>query len=701
MNIQRIEIYSCGPITKFEEDIYPLTVIYAKNEKGKTTIVENIIASLFKNQKDKMFPTLRGDNFIGPCKIVVSGISDRPTEFSPHGRKKIDDFLVEDGSIFPKSVYNLLYIKGAETEIVKDSGGIDKTTLKRLISKQNILQKIEDEIPPEVSYTSFDGKSIIEGHKKGLYKKYIENQEKLINIREITENFYRKISQTEIVKLNKEQKALLEQKEKMRKAKGYYAFELSEKIKQIKYKLSLMTDSELKIFESDIHDYVIESNNLPEKEIEFSTLEGVEDDIEWITKAEKDYTQITSISHRKTSLFITIAALILIIISIILYFYNSSFFLIFLGISLLFLLFTIFFSLIKEKEDNKVVSRTILDEIKQQFEIRYDQELKSLADFGPLRKKFEKKAWKKSELESEIRVNRENMKNLKTRIEIFLEKMKIQADPEEWTEQAVKLNREREKMKSDLATYETMLDGLDVDESDFEEVPQTIKYSRSAENNIDERIASIDQRKKEQVEEFNVIRSKLSNHIGEKAFLDSFEEISDELCRKEDEYRREVMVCLSKIIAGHIVKEIIDEYIKEEDKQIEDYLNDDEITEFLHKFTRTYDKIAILNDDILVEHDEESYNIKNLGTGAQQQVLLALRIGITRMLTKKENLFLILDDAFQYSDWERRQYLVENMVDLVEEGWQVVYFTMDDDINQRFSQEGKRLKEGLFKMITL
>ena len=78
-----------------------------------------------------------------------------------------------------------------------------------------------------------------------------------------------------------------------------------------------------------------------------------------------------------------------------------------------------------------------------------------------------------------------------------------------------------------------------------------------------------------------------------------------------------------------------------------------------------------------------------MSTGAQEQILLALRIGFARKWMEQNALFLILDDAFQHSDWERRVRLVDEMVSLAQQGWQIIYFSMDDHIRKLFEDRVK------------
>jgi uncharacterized protein YhaN len=60
-------------------------------------------------------------------------------------------------------------------------------------------------------------------------------------------------------------------------------------------------------------------------------------------------------------------------------------------------------------------------------------------------------------------------------------------------------------------------------------------------------------------------------------------------------------------------------------------------------------------------------------------------------LTFREPAFMLFDDAFQHSDWQRRGRLVEHCLNLVEKGWQVFYFCMDEDMRRRFEEAGDAL----------
>ena len=81
--------------------------------------------------------------------------------------------------------------------------------------------------------------------------------------------------------------------------------------------------------------------------------------------------------------------------------------------------------------------------------------------------------------------------------------------------------------------------------------------------------------------------------------------------------------------------------------------------------------------------------------------MLGLRIGFASKLLAGEPLFLILDDAFQHSDWERREILVDKLMGLADIGWQIIYFSMDDHIKSLFTQRVEPKFKDRYRFIEL
>ena len=121
----------------------------------------------------------------------------------------------------------------------------------------------------------------------------------------------------------------------------------------------------------------------------------------------------------------------------------------------------------------------------------------------------------------------------------------------------------------------------------------------------------------------------------------------------------------------------------------------------MKKITGKYQSLNLIDDQVYARDPYQDYPLRDLSTGAREQVQLALRLGIASHISGGEPLFVILDDAFQHSDWDRRKSLVQGTVDLAKNGWQVIYLTMDDHIRNLFLEIGKAGLKNKFKSFTL
>jgi DNA repair exonuclease SbcCD ATPase subunit len=90
--------------------------------------------------------------------------------------------------------------------------------------------------------------------------------------------------------------------------------------------------------------------------------------------------------------------------------------------------------------------------------------------------------------------------------------------------------------------------------------------------------------------------------------------------------------------------------------------------------------------DLSVERDDGShFPVESLSRGARDQLALAIRLSLVRRLLGEPG-FLVLDDAFLTSDAGRREALTRALVELANEGWQILYFTFDPALRDRLAQ---------------
>jgi len=104
--------------------------------------------------------------------------------------------------------------------------------------------------------------------------------------------------------------------------------------------------------------------------------------------------------------------------------------------------------------------------------------------------------------------------------------------------------------------------------------------------------------------------------------------------------------------------------------------------------TRKYKKIKIENQDfVAVDEEGNEYPINLLSSGARDQLLLCFRFSALKKLFPA-GIFLLLDDAFIFADWERRCRLAELLKKFVDEGNQVFYFTSDEHSRDLLARYG-------------
>jgi uncharacterized protein YhaN len=144
----------------------------------------------------------------------------------------------------------------------------------------------------------------------------------------------------------------------------------------------------------------------------------------------------------------------------------------------------------------------------------------------------------------------------------------------------------------------------------------------------------------------------------------------------------------AEILAGILVSDVLDDVRAQEEKQIRDRLASPLVGQPILQITNRYSGVLYEDDCVWVQDDYGRFEISDLSTGAREQVLLGLRLGFAAQILKQQRLFLLLDDAFQHADWQRRERLLSQVVELAKDGWQITYFTMDDHIRDLFNSAG-------------
>ncbi len=704
VQITRLSMQGCGPVKDLEADLSPLTLVYAGNERGKTTLVENILASLFRDPRDGMYPELRGDSFIGRSQVTVSIDGQKPETFTPGNRKKtLDDILEQGGMSLPRSLYNLLFVRGAQLEIVQSSGGIDRRAIKSLLSRQYVYDAILDRLEPEIHYTRIEDGMIRPEKKMGKYFKVFQNHSQLVReVEDLSREFHNRLSRTGLVKLNKKLAGLSAKMKKMDQARRYHAWALKKEADQLNAAISSIDEQELERVDTAIREYGRLKNEAEEMEKRVKQFGDLQKDIRWLEEAEREYQNSMAASSNRWQTVFLVVSIAAIPAAMLAYYFMPRLLFPMLGLSFISLLLSLLFSYVTRGVTTPETARATMNAIEEQFQSRFNTKLSTVADFRAVASLLGQKLGQKQALEENAGNARGKARTMESEIPLRLASMGISETSIEKAPLLVrKRKQELQHEKNRLAECKSQLKMLNVPESEYSRQLAEVEYSPAAEASIRDEIEKCRSAIAEERQGFDMLLRKLSDVIGsETAYSGSLETISEKLDETIKKLHRERSEAYAEMVAGVAVRDVIAEFQKEEDTQIEAYLNDTTITGSLEKLTGRYTGIYLDGDMLRIGDGTVSYPLEELSTGAREQVLMALRVGIAQRISGSDALFLLLDDAFQYSDWKRREYLVEQALTLVKEGWQVIYLTMDDDIRDRFLEAGEKMGDR-FSMITL
>ncbi|MGQ9620758.1 MAG: hypothetical protein ACUVTX_07230, partial [Bacteroidales bacterium] len=249
IKIRNITAKNCGPVGAFNQEFSNLNLIYSRNEGGKSFLVEFIIRCLFKNKKP--WGELRET---GTGRVTVTGLDNKQVDFKPDKGAKLENYLEEDARGLPLSLLNLLVVKEGETGIEGSKEGIDKETIKDLLSSRHILDALDSKISETVKKAKIDDE--IEIDKKGIGKNYYDKLAQLGRINEIISRLNIDSGQWMIKDLKLKIEKLRGEKETLLRARRYKAFKLSGEIERLEETLEktpeeiiLKLDEQIKKYE--------------------------------------------------------------------------------------------------------------------------------------------------------------------------------------------------------------------------------------------------------------------------------------------------------------------------------------------------------------------------------------------------------------------------------------------------------------------
>ncbi len=690
IKIDSIRLGVDGPLVQaFDFDPTNLNVIHGSNESGKTYIVESMIELLFRTGRRAHHNwKVRGWE-APPGMIILSGLDNG--ELTLTGETFLDDDWKNHGLGVPQDFSRLLVVRAGETRLTAESengDGVGRTLLKDYLSGEGLLDRIEGGISITLQNSAVHDRQI-DGPRRGEIRTRLQREEMVENVGRLLNEAEESYTSSEIDSLQEELKEAERQIDIQRRAKRYLAATLDNEFQDCQNKRNAMpTPKQFAEIETKIDRHESLKNEVDENSTRLSELETSNEKRQWLIGAQQEYGELVQTRTTKNlpkSAFMYLAAFSVVGALTSGLLGQNAILAIFLAASVCFAILYIFQ---RNRELPIGPPSQRLETLKLDFKRKIDsklvnsesfqREIAELPDNRALTTHIQDKLAQDSNEMAELEEEIKNRLGLLQTSELWRE-----AVNHEWS-RAEKLDSRIEILGTDLAR-------LNVDKNEYLTEGPEEEWSSDHLGELINKRNEIEPN----LQGIKITLATLRGRISAKTGLEEdarWEELIPALQSEHEDKSKEYKQITAEILAKVQVAAVINNLREQENERIAEGLENAILTERLWAITGRYERMELADEGlILVTDGGEKHPLADVSTGAQEQIYLILRMGFASIAMNGEPGFLILDDAFQHSDWPRRQRLVDLTLRLVEEGWQIFYFTMDDHIKGLFETAGAPL----------
>lgn len=685
VHIDEISVRHLGPLPEFYMKLGRVNLIYGHNESGKTCLVEFIIRSMFKPQADWR---LRPAHASG--RVVVSGFGKQAQIFTPSERRKLDDYWQSDKRNLPSSLSRLLVIKAGEVWLAKDDpGGVDHKVLKEYLSNSWLIDGIRDSIMASTRNAEIVNKAI-EGANQGDLKRRKDIQEDLAEIDRRIEQLNDGFASGELAWINRQLLQKQAELEAERRARRGTAYRLDQEMRQLETRINNLPEEEIQQISDQIHQYRYKEEQARKIQRDYHEKKTQSSQYEWLQKAVEAYESRSAAVAVKTNWTFP-AAIGLLLIAALLFTYWGD--MILAGLALLGL---IFLGWLYHRRMALMIKLAVdikhLNDVAAEYERRMGEIMKDIATLKAKRDEQAIMAELAGEKEKELLAIQNDLNQIEFDITRRLYNLTGKNITKEgWKHTVDGLKQQLKDLCRDKAEKQLKIKGLGVPPEEYLEEAADLQHNEERYKQLQRECQEFEAQKTQIEENLRNLKYSLAGFLK----LDSppdWEMLIDKLQEKRRETADHYRAIVARILAGILVNQELNQLAQAEDERIREGLISPLVLTPLKRITRRYDNLTLEDGQIFVSGQQGKFNLRELSTGTQEQVLLSLRMGFAAQHLKQEHLFFVMDDAFQHADWRRREYLVEQVVELEQSGWQILYLTMDDHIRDLFKDMfGERL----------
>ena len=692
LRIDRIKVNRGGPLeSDFEFEPGDLNLIYGQNETGKTYVVESLIKFLFKtNSRAPGDWSLRDWDIAG--RAIVSGLESDLVTFTKSG-DKLEDYW-EDGLGLPQNLSRLLVVRAGETLLAKAGDGVGREILKEYLSGEGLLDRVADRISATVQKAEIQGSEIV-GNQTGELKTRKRCGERLTELQSLIDQVEEGYASGEAYLRRQEKKELVAQLETLENAKRYHAAQLHGQIQGLQSEQGeLPTEGDLARLEADVATWESNKAEIETKSEKLQGLESTSADYRWAREALDVYKDHTSgAAGSGTNLWFVVLTLVALAGTL-------TFGLLGLPLpSIVSAVLSVLFGAMTYRDLKKSASsageNTELEKLKTEYRTKFGSDLTDQATLQAKLGELNKNEILVTPLREALSGLYDKTRTLETKTTATLKAwMGSDVPAEAWRATIRDLKEKSDGLQGQIDSIGIELTAVGVPGHEYVEEDPGEKWDPERYAELTEGLRVTGEALKQEEEELEMLKARVAQATGLEN--SDWEDLITDLRDKREEAAQEYQKHTAEILAKIQVHTVIEEFRVDENSRIAQGLERGELTEPLQALTGRYRSIRLDEDQglVLTSDKDEEYPLASMSTGAREQIFLALRMGFASIAMEGKTGFLILDDAFQHSDWNRRENLVTRTLSFVQSGWQVFYFTMDDHIRDLFEGVGDQMGDG-------
>ena len=694
VSIDKITVENVGPLREQTFELGPFNLVYGQNETGKTFLVEFILQSLFRHAANWQ---LR--NITGRGKVTLTGLEKKPTEFTPDSTRKLEDYWEEQDAGLPVNMARLLVVKGSELALsARTPGGVGRSVLKTSLSRESLLDDILSPIQQTLLDASLENGTII-ADRRGKIKDREELASELDQLQELVSVVQESYSGGPIRELTLQQEKIQASMQDQRKAKRHHAYQLHQKRQELQEDRSRLQDKKIQDLRDHIRDHQSLASELKQIQNDLPGKKAASKKFVWLKNARETWENMELDRSGQPRTIIAYLGMILITAGMVVGLLNLPW--VSFGVTIPGLLLVAYYGWQLTAWSRSTATDQERESIRRAFQEMFDRPLGGLTDIKTRLEQLREDHIQAKQMEDDLQMKKQSLQQLQGDIEEFFHQLTDRnIPPAEWDDELETLRQKARRIDDQLKSLEIELSKLEIAEDQYRSQPGPVQYNQETLRSLQDKAHDLEKEIEKHKGNLDRLKHRICSHTGDD--IDTpWNELLDNLSTLHYQKQKRYKSLTAEIVAKIGVTEVLEEVRAEEDEKIRRGLQSESVLHIVNSVTGEYTSLDLHGDQLIVAGEYGNYPLKDLSTGAREQIQLALRMGFASHISGGDPLFLILDDAFQHSDWERRQQLVKRVIDMANTGWQIVYLTMDDHLRDLFLEAGERLFPDQFKSYTL